>query len=66
MADILEYYAEPLVNLDFKGNPTNAIFDAFNTMVIVGNMVKVLAWYDDEWGYSGRSTDLAAYVADKL
>ncbi len=62
---IVEYCDEPLVSTDFKGNPASAIFDALSTMVIDGNMVKVLAWYDNEWGYSCRLADLAAYVADK-
>jgi glyceraldehyde 3-phosphate dehydrogenase len=62
---ILEYCDEPLVSIDFKGNPASAIFDALSTMVIAGNMVKVLAWYDNEWGYSCRLADLAAYVAAK-
>ncbi len=62
---ILEYCAEPLVSSDFKGNPASAIFDALSTMVIDGNMVKVLAWYDNEWGYSCRLADLAAYIASK-
>ncbi len=62
---ILEYCEEELVSIDFKGNPASSIFDAPNTMVIGGNMVKVLAWYDNEWGYSCRLADLAAYVVSK-
>ena len=62
---ILEYCDEPLVSSDFKGNPASAIFDALSTMVIDGNMVKVLAWYDNEWGYSCRLADLAAYIVGK-
>jgi glyceraldehyde 3-phosphate dehydrogenase len=62
---ILEYCEEELVSLDFKGNASSAIVDALSTMVIGGNMVKVLAWYDNEWGYSCRLADLAAYIADK-
>ena len=62
---IIEYCDEPLVSSDFKGNPASAIFDALSTMVINGNMVKVLAWYDNEWGYSCRLADLAAYIARK-
>jgi glyceraldehyde 3-phosphate dehydrogenase len=62
---ILEYCQEPLVSMDFKGNPASSIVDALSTMVIGGNMVKVLAWYDNEWGYSCRLADLAGYVADK-
>ena len=62
---IVEYCNEPLVSSDFKGNPASAIFDALSTMVIDGNMVKVLAWYDNEWGYSCRLADLTAYIASK-
>ena len=65
LSGILEYCQEELVSMDFKGNPASSIVDAPSTMVIVGNMVKVLAWYDNEWGYSCRLADLSAYVADK-
>ena len=64
MRGIIEYCDEPLVSMDFKGNPASAIFDSLSTMVMDGNMVKVLAWYDNEWGYSCRLADLAAYIAD--
>jgi glyceraldehyde 3-phosphate dehydrogenase len=62
---ILEYCDQPLVSSDFKGNPASSIFDALSTMVIDGNLTKVLAWYDNEWGYSCRLADLTAYVAKK-
>ncbi|MBN2187660.1 MAG: type I glyceraldehyde-3-phosphate dehydrogenase [Dehalococcoidia bacterium] len=62
---IIEYCSELLVSTDFKGNPASAIFDAPSTIVIDGNMVKVLAWYDNEWGYSCRLADLAAYITAK-
>jgi glyceraldehyde 3-phosphate dehydrogenase len=65
LAGIMEYCEEPLVSMDFKGNPASSIVDALSTMVIGGNMVKVLAWYDNEWGYSCRLADLAAFVASK-
>jgi len=65
LSGILEYCQDELVSLDFKGNPASSIVDAPSTMVIGGNMVKVLAWYDNEWGYSCRLGDLAAYIADK-
>jgi len=65
LAGILEYCQEELVSMDFKGNPASSILDAPSTMVIAGNMVKVLAWYDNEWGYSCRLADLAAYIAKK-
>jgi glyceraldehyde 3-phosphate dehydrogenase len=62
---ILEYCDEPLVSIDFKGNPASSIVDSLSTMVIAGNMIKVLSWYDNEWGYSSRMADLAAFIADK-
>jgi glyceraldehyde 3-phosphate dehydrogenase len=62
---ILEYCEEPLVSSDFKGNPASAIFDAPSTMIIDGNFIKVLAWYDNEWGYSCRLADLASYIVDR-
>jgi glyceraldehyde 3-phosphate dehydrogenase len=62
---ILEYCDQPLVSSDFKGNPSSAIFDALSTMVVDGNFAKVLAWYDNEWGYSCRLADLTAYIAGK-
>jgi glyceraldehyde 3-phosphate dehydrogenase len=65
MSGILEYCQEELVSTDFKGNPASSIVDAPSTMVIGGNMVKVLAWYDNEWGYSCRLADLATYIADR-
>jgi len=65
LTGIIEYCQEPLVSMDFKGNPASSIVDALSTMVIGGNMVKVLSWYDNEWGYSCRLADLAAFIADK-
>ncbi len=65
LTGILEYCQDELVSMDFKGNPASSIFDAPSTMVIAGNMVKVLAWYDNEWGYGCRLADLAAYIAGK-
>ncbi len=62
---ILEYCDEPLVSIDFKGNPASSIVDAENTLVIGGSMVKVLSWYDNEWGYSCRLVDLVSYIVDK-
>lgn len=62
---ILDYSDEPLVSMDFKGNPASSIFDALTTMVIDNTMVKVLSWYDNEWGYSCRIADLVNYVAGK-
>lgn len=65
MANILEYCEEPLVSMDFKGNPASSIVDALSTMVIGGNMVKIIAWYDNEWGYSCRLADLAALISKR-
>ncbi len=62
---ILEYCQEPLVSSDFKGNPASSIFDAESTMVLGGNMVKTLSWYDNEWGYSCRLADLIVYILGK-
>ena len=62
---IMEYCEEQLVSMDFKGNPHSSIIDAPGTMVIGGNMIKILAWYDNEWGYSCRLGDLAVYMASK-
>jgi len=62
---ILEYCDKPLVSTDFKGNQHSSIFDAMSTMVLAGNMVKVLAWYDNEWGYSCRLADLVIYILSK-
>ncbi len=62
---ILEYTEEPLVSVDFRGSSASGIFDAESTMVIDGDMVKVLAWYDNEWGYSCRLVDLTAFIINK-
>jgi glyceraldehyde 3-phosphate dehydrogenase len=62
---ILEYCDDELVSVDFKGNGASSIVDAPSTMVIGGNMVKVIAWYDNEWGYSCRLADLTAFIASK-
>jgi glyceraldehyde 3-phosphate dehydrogenase len=62
---ILQYMTEPLVSIDFKGNPHSSILDAEYTKVMDGDFVKVLAWYDNEWGYSSRCVDLIRYMATK-
>jgi glyceraldehyde 3-phosphate dehydrogenase len=62
---ILEYVTEPLVSSDFKGTAFSSCFDSLSTMVIGGNMAKVLSWYDNEWGYACRLADLVAFVAGK-
>ncbi len=60
---ILQYTEEPLVSIDFLHNPHSAIVDGLSTKVVAGNMVKVLAWYDNEWGYSCRLRDLIVYIS---
>jgi len=60
---IMEYVTEELVSSDFKGNPFSTCFDAPSTMVMGGNLIKVLSWYDNEWGYACRLADLASFVA---
>jgi glyceraldehyde 3-phosphate dehydrogenase len=62
---ILAYTEEPLVSIDFKGNPASSIVDGLATMVVGDNMVKVLAWYDNEWGYACRTADLCSYIVQK-
>ena len=62
---ILAFNEEPLVSSDFKGNPNSSIVDAEYTKVIGGHMIKVLSWYDNEWGYSCRVRDLVKYIATK-
>jgi glyceraldehyde 3-phosphate dehydrogenase len=62
---IMEYSDEPLVSIDLNGNPHSAIVDSSLTRVIEGKMVKVLAWYDNEWGYSSRLRDLILYIVGK-
>ncbi len=65
LVDILDYTEEPLVSMDFKGDPHSAIVDGLSTMVIGDNLVKVVAWYDNEWGYSCRVADLVNFMAEK-
>jgi glyceraldehyde 3-phosphate dehydrogenase len=62
MKGILAYTDEPLVSVDFLGNPHSSILDALSTKVMGGNFAKILAWYDNEWGYSNRVVDLARAV----
>lgn len=65
MKGILGYSEEQLVSMDFKGDARSSIVDAELTMVIGGNLFKVVAWYDNEWGYSSRVADLTKYMVDK-
>lgn len=66
LGKVLGYTEEPLVSTDFIGTEKSSVIDALSTQVSGGNMVKVIAWYDNEWGYSVRLSDLAAFVAEKL
>lgn len=63
---IIGFTTEPLVSVDFNTNPHSAIIDGLSTMVIGSNKVKVLAWYDNEWGYSSRVVDLVKFVANAM
>ena len=65
MAGIVEYTEEPIVSTDIKQNPHSSIIDGLSTMSMGGNMVKVVGWYDNEWGYSCRTADLCAFLVDK-
>ncbi len=63
MKGVLEYETDPIVSIDIVGNPASSIFDSLATMVIGGNLVKILSWYDNEWGYSNRCVDLLRRMA---
>jgi glyceraldehyde 3-phosphate dehydrogenase len=66
MRGILQVCDEELVSVDFRGNAHSSIVDAPNTKVLEGKLVKVLSWYDNEWGYANRVVDVAALIASKL
>ncbi len=66
MKDVMNYSEEPLVSIDFKGDPASSTIDAEFCQALGGNMVKVVTWYDNEWGYSNRTADLANLIASKL
>ncbi len=66
MKGILAYSEDPLVSVDYMGNPASSIVDGLSTNVIDGNLAKVLSWYDNEYGYSCRCVDLASYIAERL
>ena len=61
----MQYSEEPLVSTDYNGNTHSSTIDGLSTMVMEGNMVKVVSWYDNEIGYSNRVVDLVAYIAQK-
>ncbi len=65
LKNILQYSEEPLVSIDLNDNPHSSIVDGLSTSVIEKNMVKILSWYDNEWGYSCRVRDLAMFIAEK-
>lgn len=65
LAGILDYTDEELVSIDFKGSPVSSTVDGLSTMVIGGNMVKAVSWYDNEWGYACRTADLCAMLSDR-
>jgi glyceraldehyde 3-phosphate dehydrogenase len=62
---IIEFVTAPLVSIDFRGNPHSAMIDAPYTKVLDGDLLKILAWYDNEWGYSSRCVDLLRYMAKR-
>jgi glyceraldehyde 3-phosphate dehydrogenase len=66
MRGLLGYSEEPLVSMDFKGDDHSSIVDAPSTMVTGDHLVKIIAWYDNEWGYSCRVADLAAFMGARL
>lgn len=66
LKDILGYEERPLVSIDYQGDPRSSIIDALSTMVVAGKVVKIYAWYDNEWGYSNRMVELARKVASSL
>jgi glyceraldehyde 3-phosphate dehydrogenase (phosphorylating) len=65
LKNILEYLAAPLVSIDFRGNPHSSIVDSAYTSVMDGDFVKILSWYDNEWGYSSRCVDLLRFMVKK-
>ena len=66
LEDILGYEEEPLVSSDYRGDPRSSIIDALSTQVIGGDLVQILSWYDNEWGYSCRVADLTAFIGEAL
>ncbi|MFH0926289.1 MAG: type I glyceraldehyde-3-phosphate dehydrogenase [bacterium] len=65
LKNILQFCDEPLVSIDFNNNPHSSIVDGLSTSVVEGNLVKVLSWYDNEWGYSNRVKDLVTFISEK-
>ena len=65
LSGILEYSNEPLVSSDYRGSKSSCIIDGRSTLSLNENMVKIVGWYDNEWGYSCRTIELASYIASK-
>lgn len=66
MGEVLGYSEDPLVSSDYIGNPNSSTVDGLSTQVIGGNLIKVVSWYDNEWGYASRLADIAAFVSEQL
>ena len=66
MKGVLAYTDEPLVSIDFNGDPASSTVDSLETAVIEGKLVRVLSWYDNEWGFSNRMIDTAGVIAKFL
>jgi glyceraldehyde 3-phosphate dehydrogenase len=66
LGKVLEYTEDPIVSTDIIGNPSSSIIDGLAMMQMGGNMIKVISWYDNEWGYASRLSDLTAFVAERL
>ena len=66
MKGVLGYTDEPLVSTDFRGDSHSSIIDGQSTMLVGDNFLKVIAWYDNEWGYSSRVADLTDFVGERL
>ena len=62
MPGILSYSEEPLVSVDYRRSPYSSVIDGLSTMVVGGNMARIVSWYDNEWSYSSRIADLALYI----
>ena len=65
MKGLIEYSAVPLASSDIIGNPASSIFDASSTQILGDNFIRVVAWYDNEWGYSNRIVDLVQLISNK-
>ena len=66
MKGILGYSNEPLVSRDHQGTKFSSVVDSLSTTAIGGNMIKVVLWYDNEWGYAERTIDMTKYIADRM